>query len=101
MTVAISGLPEQGQLVSVRSRQWIVTDVRAGTFPPPALKPSFNGPQHPLTLSSVEDDGLGEELQVIWEIAPGAKVIEKVGLPEPVGFDPSDKFDAFLDQALV
>ena len=89
--------PEQGQLVCVRSRQWVVTDVRPSTLPPPALKPAFTGPQHLLTLSSIEDDGLGEELQVIWEIEPGAKVIEKVALPEPTGFDPPDKLDAFLD----
>src|SRR5919202_1691741 len=89
--------PEQGQLVSVRSRQWIVTDVLHSTLPPPALKPTFAGPQHLLTLASVEDDGLGEELQVIWEIEPGAKVIEEVALPEPTGFDPPDKLDAFLD----
>lgn len=50
-----------------------------------------------LTLSSVEDDGLGEELQVIWEIEPGAKIIEKGSLPEPTGFDPPNKLDAFLD----
>jgi hypothetical protein len=50
-----------------------------------------------LTLSSVEDDGLGEEPQVIWEIEPGARVIEKVALPEPTGFDPPDKLDALLD----
>jgi len=53
--------PEPGQLVSVRSRQWIVNDVRPSTLPPPALKPAFGGPQHLLTLASVEDDGLGEE----------------------------------------
>jgi hypothetical protein len=89
--------PEQGQLVSVRSRQWIVNDVRPSTLPAAALKPTFNGPQHLLTLSSVEDDGLGEELQVIWELEPGAAVIEKVALPEPTGFDPPDRLDAFLD----
>jgi len=98
MTIAITASPpEQGQLVSVRSRQWIVTDVRPSTLPASALKPAFTGPQHLLTLASVEDDGLGEELQVIWEIEPGAKVIEKVALPEPTGFDPPDKLDAFLD----
>src|SRR5438132_11332336 len=97
MTAALSGRPEQGQLVSVRSRQWIVNDVCPSTLPAVALKPTFAGPQHLLTLASVEDDGLGEELQVIWEIEPGAKVIEKVALPEPTGFDPPDKLDAFLD----
>src|SRR3954462_10156824 len=97
MSSATVSAPEQGQLVSIRSRQWIVNDVRPSTLPPPALKPVFHGPQHLLTLSSVEDDGLGEELQVIWEIEPGARVIEKVALPEPAGFDPPDKLDAFLD----
>jgi ERCC4-related helicase len=89
--------PEQGQLVSVRSRLWVVNDVQASTLPHSALKPFFTGPQHLLTLASVEDDGLGEELQVIWEIEPGAKILEKVALPEPTGFDPPDKLDAFLD----
>src|SRR6516162_10057448 len=97
MVAAAHPPPEQGQLVSVRSRQWIVNDVRPSTLPPPVLKPTFHGPQHLLTLASVEDDGLGEELQVIWEIEPGAKVIEKVALPEPTGFDPPDQLDAFLD----
>ena len=90
-------LPEQGQLVSVRSRQWIVNEVRPSTLPTPAMKLPVASPQHLLTLSSVEDDGLGEELQVIWEIEPGAKVVEKVALPEPTGFDAPDKLDAFLD----
>src|SRR5437016_11277589 len=97
MTTAVASPPEQGQLVSVRSRQWIVNDVRPSTLPASALKPTFTGPQHLLSLASVEDDGLGEELQVIWEIEPGARVIEKVALPEPVGFDPPDRLDAFLD----
>src|SRR3984957_3900434 len=97
MTAAVASLPEQGQLVNVRSRQWIVNDVRPSTLPVAALKPTFSGPQNLLTLASVEDDGLGEELQVIWEIEPGARVIEKVALPEPTGFDPPDKLDAFLD----
>ncbi len=85
--------PQQGQLVSVRSRQWIVTDVRPSTLPAPALKPTFSGAQNLLRLASVKDGGLGEELQVIWEIEPGAKIIEKVALPEPTGFNPPDSRD--------
>ncbi len=93
MTTSFTGRPEQGQLVSVRSRQWVVTDVRPSTLPPPALKPTCSGPQHLLTLASVEDDGVGEELKVIWEIEPGARVIEQVTIPEPTGFDPPEKLD--------
>src|SRR5437763_3981384 len=97
MAVSVNSPPEQGQLVCVRSRPWVVNDVRPSTLPASALKPTFTAPQHLLTLSSVEADGLGEELRVIWEIEPGARLIERVALPEPAGFDPPDKLDAFLD----
>ena len=50
---------------------------------------------HLVTLSSVEDDALGEELQVIWEIEPGATTIEKTPLPEPIGFDTPQWLDTF------
>jgi hypothetical protein len=53
MGTAVSSRPEQGQLVSVRQRQWVGNDVRASTLPPPALKPTFHGPQRLLTLASV------------------------------------------------
>ena len=97
MTTATSPRPEQGQMVSVRARNWMVTEVLASTLPPPRLQTGLQTPQHLLTLSSVEDDGLGEELNVIWELEPGARVVEKVALPEPTGFDPPDRLDAFLD----
>ena len=64
---------------------------------PDPLRTTLAEPQHLVTLSSVEDDGLGEELQVIWEIEPGARAHEKVALPEPTGFDAPDRLDAFLD----
>ena len=38
----------------------VVNDVRPSTLPTPALKPTFSGPQHLITLSSVEYDGLGD-----------------------------------------
>lgn len=61
MATATLNVPEQGQLVQVRSRQWVVNNVKPNSLPAVALKPDFSGPQHLLTLSSVEDDGLGEE----------------------------------------
>ena len=90
-------LPEQGQLVQVRSRAWVVNDVRPSTLPQPALAPAPAPPQNLVSLSSVEDDGLGEELQVVWEIETGAKIVERVALPEPTGLDSPDQLDAFLD----
>ena len=87
MAAVLSPPPEQGQLVSVRERRFIVTDVARGTLLDSPLRPSGNGAQHLVSLSSVEDDALGEELQVFWELEPGAKVIEKVALPDPTGYD--------------
>jgi len=97
MATPVCSPPEQGQLVSVRSRYWIVNEVAPSTLPLDPVRPSLNGGQNLLTLSSVEDDGLGEELQVVWELEPGAMVIEKVALPDPTGFDSPDRLDAFLD----
>lgn len=82
--------PEPGQLVEVRRRQWVVADVDAGGL-------DTGTTQHCLTLSSIDEDGLGEELQVVWEIEPGAQVIERAGLPSVTGQDDSDTLDAFLD----
>jgi hypothetical protein len=59
MSSATVSAPEQGQLVSVRCRQWIVNDVCPNTLPPSALKPNSHGPHHVLTVSSVENaDGV-------------------------------------------
>lgn len=89
--------PEQGQLVTVRQRHYVVTEVGKSTLPNKPLKSGANGAQHLITLSSVEDDALGEELQVIWEIEPGAKALEKVALPAADQFDDPARLDAFLD----
>ncbi len=86
-TTTTSPQPEQGQMVSVRSGNWMVTEVSTSTLPPERLQTGLESPQHLITLSSVEDDGPGEELNVIWELEPGARVVEKVALPEPTGFD--------------
>ena len=66
-------------------------------MPAPALEWAGQGAQHLVTLTSVEDDALGEELQVIWELEPGTSVIEKAALPGLTGFDPPERLDAFLD----
>jgi len=87
-----SDLPETGQLVEVRRRQWVVTEVKAS-----ALSESSRKTQHLVSLSSLDEDFSNEEIQVIWEIEPGAQVIEKAGLPSITGWDSKDKLDAFLD----
>lgn len=89
--------PEQGQLVKVRSRQYVVTEVRQTTLPPNPMLNGVEPSQNLVMLSSVEDDALGEELQVIWELEPGAYVHERMELPQPTGFDEPARLDAFLD----
>ncbi|MGH9837858.1 MAG: DISARM system SNF2-like helicase DrmD [Blastocatellia bacterium] len=97
MAAAAVSPPEQGQLVNVRQRQYVVSDIVKSALPAGPLRPLNGQGQHLVMLSSVEDDALGEELQVIWELEPGASVIEQVALPEPTGFDSPDRLDAFLD----
>lgn len=94
---AIRGLPEQGQLVEVRGQRFVVTDIRASGL---ARGPVFEGEnriQHLVFLSSVEDDALGEELEVIWELEGGAALFETRELPYPDGFDLPERLEAFLD----
>lgn len=85
-------VPEPGQLVEVRRRQWIVADVDAG-----ALSDLGASSQHYVTLSSIDEDGLGEALEVVWEIEPGARVIERAGMPSPTGHDDTATLESFLD----
>jgi len=81
--------PESGQLVEVRRRQWIVAEVEVSQL--------GEVQQNLVTLSSLDEDALGEEIQVIWEIEPGAQIIERAGLPSITGQDASETLDAFLD----
>src|SRR5437588_2700656 len=86
--------PEIGQLVVVRKRPFVVTEIVPSATGTAA---NGNGASHLIRLSSVEDDGLGEELQVIWEIEPGTTVHEKSTLPNPDSFDYPKRLQAFLD----
>ena len=84
-------IPEPGQLVEVRRRQWVVAEAPSGSSLPGGQ------PQHLVTLASLDEDALGEELQVIWELEPGARVLDKAGLPAITGWDSNDRLEAFLD----
>ena len=66
---SLSSPPERGQLAVVRQKRYVVTDVRRGAAM--AHVPSASQPQHLVSLTSIEDDSLGEDLQVIWELEPG------------------------------
>jgi len=90
-------IPEPNQLVHVRDRHWLVTDVAAAVLP---NSPSESSPaEHLVQLSSVDDDGLGEELKVFWELESDARVLPRATLPTPRAdhFDEPDHLAAFLD----
>lgn len=91
------GIPEPGQLVEVRGQRFAVTDIKVSALPQSPLFSQRQTIQHLVSLASVEDDALGEELQVIWEIEPGAVIFEARALPYPDGFDAPERLDAFLD----
>ena len=84
-------LPERGQLAEVRRRQWVVESVEKSS------RARRGGGQHLVTLESIEEDALGEELRVVWELEPGARAFEKAGLPVVDGYDSNKSLDAFLD----
>lgn len=90
----MNSCPEIGQLVIVRKRPFVVTEIVPSAS---GLSPNSAYASHLIKLSSVEDDGIGEELEVIWEIEPGTTVKEKSTLPEPASFDHPKRLQAFLD----
>ena len=89
--VAHTTAPEPGQLVEARRRQWIVSEVESGSVAPELPK------RHLVRLASIDEDALGEEIEVLWELEPGAHVIERAGLPRITGLDDPSTLQAFLD----
>lgn len=90
-TISHATAPEPGQLVEARRRQWIVSDVEGGSVAPGVPK------RHLVRLASIDEDALGEEIEVLWELEPGAHVIERAGLPRMTGLDDPSTLQAFLD----
>lgn len=89
--IAYHTIPEPGQLVEARRRQWIVAEVDGGSSAPSLPK------RHLVRLTSIDEDALGEEIEVLWELEPGAHVIERAGLPRITGLDDPSSLQAFLD----
>jgi len=98
MTVPESSvIPEQGRIVTVRQRRYVVVDVQASSLPPQPLAVKQMAGYHLVTLNCIEDDALSETLRVVWEIEPGTSIEEKVGLPKLDGFDAPERLDAFMN----
>lgn len=98
MDLVEAAVPAQGQLVTVRNRQWITADVVRSEVASSDPMLVTARPTHLVTLVSVEDDARDEELRVVWELEIGAVVHETAMLPGPErGFDDPAELDAFLD----
>ncbi len=90
-------VPELGQVVRCRDRVWAVNEVTPSSLPEDPI--SGTRSQHLVRMSSLEDDGFGDELTVIWELESGTQVIPHQELPRPeLGrLDPPERLEAFLD----
>lgn len=60
----------------------MVTDVAPTTIPFDIKSSTVGEGQTLVTLSSVEDDGLGEELRVLWELEAGRRILDSATLPD-------------------
>lgn len=97
---SVAAVPEIGQIVTVRGANWAVTDVTQQGLTRSSADDAVQQLQHALSLQSVEDDRLGHELRVVWELEPGRSASAHRGLPEkidPERFDDPNKLAAFVD----
>lgn len=83
--------PEQGQLVQVRRRAWLVADVEAHS------RSRRDLPVHKVVLEALDDALLGETLEVVWEHEIHRLVHGELDLPSPTAWDSQTRFGAFLD----
>lgn len=96
----LQAVPEVGQIVTVRGANWAVTDVQQQGLPRSAQDDARQRLQHAVSLQSVEDDRLGHELRVVWELEPGRSLRPQQELPkhiDPERFDKPERLAAFID----
>jgi superfamily II DNA or RNA helicase len=94
-------LPDRGQVVNVRGASWAVADVIAqGPAGRGQADEGEPGVTHVVDLQSLEEDQLGTELSVVWELEVGHTVAPDQGLPEtiaPEAFDDPNTLAAYVD----
>jgi len=93
-------LPEPGQVVEVRGSLWAVADVRAQGLPRSPADESASRLSHVVELQSLDEDRLGDELSVVWELEVGQTVTPPQGLPEHIyanAFDDPTTLAGFVD----
>ena len=91
-------VPEQGNLVRVRDRYWVVESVRESTRPADPLSSNGWTRHHLVRLVPIDDKGSPEPLSVFWETEPGTEIRPQSQLPDPSeGLDTPETFAGFLD----
>lgn len=93
-------VPEVGQIVTVRGANWAVVDVQQQGLGRSTADDAAAQLQHAVTLQSVQEDRLGHELRVVWELEPGRSAAAHRGLPgeiDPDRFDDPNRLAAFID----
>jgi len=88
-------IPEQGQMVSVRNRYFVVNDVE------PFDSTDNEIILHKVSLECLDDDMMGEEMELIWELEleKNKRVIDTIEFPKPERnkFDNWETFRAFIN----
>ncbi|MDP9889955.1 DISARM system SNF2-like helicase DrmD [Pseudarthrobacter enclensis] len=98
--VAAPPLPEPGQVVEVRGSTWAVVNVQAQGLPRSPADESVAQISHVVDLQSLDEDRLGEQLSVVWELEVGHTVTPAQGLPETIyaeQFDDPTTLAGFVD----
>lgn len=97
---AVPALPEPGQVVEVRGSTWAVSNIQAQGLPRSPADESTAALSHVVDLQSLDEDRLGEQLSVVWELEVGHTVTPAQGLPDPIhadGFDEPTTLAGFID----
>ena len=86
-------------MVRVRGQQWVVSAIRPSHQPIDELSASILPGRTMVTLTSISDDDLGDELTLVWEIEPGRQILPPTELPllTAGGADAPEHLGAFLD----
>jgi len=97
---ALPTLPEPGQVVEVRGSTWAVANVQAQGLPRSPADESTAGLSHVIDLQSLDEDRLGEQLSVVWELEVGHTISPPQGLPDVIyaeAFDDPTTLAGFVD----
>ena len=98
--LSVPALPEPGQVVQVRGAVWAVTEVEAQGLPRSSADDGQARLEHVVALQSLDEDRMGEELTVVWELEVGNSVVPDRGLPDTISaeaLDDPDTLGAFVD----